>query len=93
MKGDIYKRGHLYNQLNIIGYVDDSKIKQGQDICGLPVLGYSNELDTILSKNVADAIVIAISDIEESRLTNIRKACKKQNIRCFLFTHTFEELN
>ncbi len=92
-KGDIYKTGIHFKDIDIIGFIDDAPDKQGEKISGLSVKGPSDDLDNIFTKEKISAVVIAIRDIDNSRLKNIRKACNKHGVRCLRYTPGFIDLN
>ncbi|MBN1814659.1 MAG: sugar transferase [Anaerolineae bacterium] len=53
--------GSLESEYNVIGFVDDDPEKQSQAVAGLPILGGSCDLPTLVRERRVDKVVVAVT--------------------------------
>lgn len=58
-----YTRVDVGNRYNIVGFIDDDKIKNGAGICGIKVLGNRNDISDVCKEYQVDEILIAIPSV------------------------------
>lgn len=64
-----------------VAFIDDDPDKQKLDIYGVPVVGTTNDIETVVSKFNIDRIVIAIPSLKKHQLNEILTKCVKTNIK------------
>ncbi len=67
--------------MRVVGFVDDDPAKRGQILHGIPVLGATDDLETLVEKVDADAIVITISSARGSDVRRIVRYCEVVGIQ------------
>jgi FlaA1/EpsC-like NDP-sugar epimerase len=70
------------SQLNLIpvGFLDDDRAKQGQEIYGVPVIGYINEIGDVLDNQRVDEVVFAIPSAPGRLVRSVNDACRVKGI-------------
>ncbi len=66
--------------LNIIGFLDDDKLKVGSIIDGVPVLGGTNDLPEIIEKHKISQIVVAITREKNTDLIKALIKCSQNGV-------------
>ena len=66
---------------NPVGFIDDKRIKVGLNIHGVPVLGTSKELETLIKENNIEEVIIAIKSPRDGAMQRIKEICQKSSIR------------
>jgi FlaA1/EpsC-like NDP-sugar epimerase len=59
---------YAQNQYHVIGFIDDDPAKKNTVISGLPVLGNSSQMPSIIQKHCIQTIIFAIPSISNRRL-------------------------
>ena len=65
----------------VVGFVDDALEKQGVRIQGVPVLGTSELLPTIIKESGATQVILAIPSAPGSRIRALAKILRSQDVR------------
>jgi UDP-GlcNAc:undecaprenyl-phosphate GlcNAc-1-phosphate transferase len=66
---------------NPVGFLDDDPFKLGREILGIHVLGNSQDLENILTKNKVDGILLSSENIlNEETLETMKEVCQTQGI-------------
>lgn len=78
--------------LRPIGFIDDDARRRGQLVSGLPVFGTERELEGIIRKYSADALVIATDKIPVDRLERAKRSCEQAEVRMFRLEIRVERL-
>jgi FlaA1/EpsC-like NDP-sugar epimerase len=65
---------------NVVGFVDDDEIKVGKQIHGIPVLGTTGELKTIVERMKAEEALIAIPSASGTSMRGIVSLCDESGI-------------
>jgi len=68
-------------ELDVIGFVDDDKLKRGAKINGVEVLGSSNLLPSLAKKFDLDHVIISFAQAEREDFQRILKICRDIPIR------------
>ncbi len=68
-------------QYEVIGFVDDDRIKQGINIHGIPVLGTVDKLPEICRGRNIEEIAIAVPSATHKQLRRVIQACEGTKIR------------
>lgn len=63
-----------------IGFVDDDPTKQGRMVDGLPVVGGGQRLVQICREHGVETVILAIANLSEERLREIRRTCRNGGI-------------
>jgi len=63
-----------------VGFVDDDNTKKGMYIHGLPILGETNEIRTLVDKYSIDEIVIAIPSAAGKEIRRIVNYCEESKV-------------
>jgi len=74
------------NRFNHIGFIDDDLIKKS-NIFGRPILGTTNDINTLCEKNKINRIIIAIHDISEEKLIILEKKANDLKIKINYLPH------
>lgn len=77
---DIELGGH--KTFNVVGIIDDNKLKWGRDLEGIRILGGRHEIPRIVEENNVDRIIFAITNIENKDKKDILNICK--DTKCHL---------
>ena len=64
----------------VVGFIDDSPVKQGRSIHGVPVLGHLDDMHKIIAGRNIDEILIAIPSASGEEMRRIIDICKGCNI-------------
>jgi FlaA1/EpsC-like NDP-sugar epimerase len=67
-------------QYRIVGFLDDSKLKVGRTIHGVPVLGRIDHIVTAVKKAKADEVLIAIPSATGEQMRRIVELCEEAGI-------------
>jgi FlaA1/EpsC-like NDP-sugar epimerase len=65
---------------NVIGFLDDDRVKVGKKIHGIPVLGTLQDIKTIAGKFHADELLIAIPSANATQMREILHRCKEGSV-------------
>jgi UDP-GlcNAc:undecaprenyl-phosphate/decaprenyl-phosphate GlcNAc-1-phosphate transferase len=66
----------------VLGFVDDNPRLRRRRVHGIPVLGGTHELDSLLRRHRPDAVLVTIPDAPRERLDEIVAACTAAGIAC-----------
>ncbi len=77
---ELSQRQELSSQ--VIGFLDDDKRMRGTRLLGAPVLGTVAELESVLSKQHPDEVIIAIPSLTGTRVKDILNVTRQFNIPC-----------
>ena len=72
---DIRDNKHLH--YNVVGLIDDDKVKKNQVMCGAKVLGGRSEIERICREKMVEEIVFAIYTLPLSEKKEILEICTK----------------
>jgi UDP-GlcNAc:undecaprenyl-phosphate/decaprenyl-phosphate GlcNAc-1-phosphate transferase len=73
----------------VVGFVDDDPRLSRRRLQGVPVLGYTSEIEQILSKACPDTVLVTIPDAPRERLGLVVDACALAQLPCrFVRRHT-----
>lgn len=72
---------HGDTDLEVIGFVDDDKLKHGADINGVKVLGGSELLPSLAKKYDLDHVIISFAQAEREDFQRILRICREIPIR------------
>lgn len=75
----------------VTGFIDDAYDKIGEIIQGVPVLGNLERLEGILESHVADALVIAITQISSSRMQKAVDIAIRNGLKVKIVPNLFEQ--
>ena len=81
----LYSSRHLSCPFHILGIVDEDPSLQKLNVYGFPVLGASNDLESLYKKKPFDTIVLTTSNITDETIDKIRAFARKHNIRVTMF--------
>jgi len=76
-----------------VGFVDDDPAKQGNQICGIPVLGEIKDLARVAGKIKASEILVCIPSADSAQMRRILMACRKCGIPIRTLPSVSELLN
>ncbi|MFH0911623.1 MAG: aminotransferase class I/II-fold pyridoxal phosphate-dependent enzyme [Planctomycetota bacterium] len=79
------------SEYDIIGFVDDNPDKIGVALQGYRVLGSSDDLPYLIPRHRVEALLVAIQNIEASRLDRVMSLCAGQRVECKILP-TYAEL-
>ncbi len=66
---------------NIIGFIDDDPEKRGMKLHGIPVIGNTEELNTLITKYRVEDVIIAMSSSNSRVIRRVVESCKCANVR------------
>lgn len=66
--------------VKIVGFIDDSKYKQGKILNGYTVLGMLDDIEKIKNKYHVKTVFIAIPSATKTEMTRIVKLCRKADL-------------
>lgn len=75
---------------HVIGFIDDSKEKQGQTMLGLKVLGGRNEIATVAEQLNVNEIIIAMPSVKGKEIKDIIEICKSTNCKLTILPGVYE---
>lgn len=80
--GSIYVKS-LRNRsdINIVGFLDDDKNKQGTTLYGYQVLGTLSELEDVVNRYDIEQVTIAIPSLSSDEMTKILESAKKVKVK------------
>lgn len=64
-----------------VAFIDDNPDKQKLEIYGVPVVGTTNDIESIVSKYGIEQIIIAIPSLKKHQLNEILTKCVKTNVK------------
>jgi len=73
-------RRYPHSTYNIIGYVDDDLEKRGLKLHGVPVLGGTKQLKTLIRTNEIEDVIIAMPSADGKLLRQVVDSCKNENV-------------
>ena len=79
--------------LKILGFVDDNRTTGEKVIDDLSVLGNSEELKILKNKKLVDEVIVAIDNIEYSRIFSILDYCNKIELNVKLTSELFNDIH
>lgn len=78
-------RGNPDHQLQAVGFLDDDPNKHGSLVHGVPVLGGSQDLDSVVARRKVDKVVIATEKLTPDRLEAVRSRCRELDLELLSF--------
>ena len=79
-------------QLDPVGFLDDDPGKQRLRVDGIPVLGSSEDLETVAAKMSIAELIISVKRIDSERIEEIRRRCAVLGIRVRRMRFNIDEL-
>ena len=83
---------HFYKKFSISGMVDDEPRKMGMNFYGVPVLGTTNDIPTLVNKLGIDLIVFTIKQIESDERKRMLELCNSTGIPVVLIPDILDEV-
>lgn len=71
-----------------IGFLDDERA--GQTVFGLPVLGYTNELGTVVQQHAIDEVIVALPEASHNELLTVISRCEDGRVSIKVFPDVFQ---
>jgi FlaA1/EpsC-like NDP-sugar epimerase len=71
---------HVRNGYSVVGCVDDDPRKLGLKVQGVPVLGSVEQLPSVLARNPADEVLIAIPSATGEQMQRVTQICQQTGI-------------
>lgn len=68
-------------QFNVVGFIDDDKEKRGLRVNGVPVLGSSLELNSLIAKHCVETVVIAMPSAPRRVVNDLVCKCRNAKVR------------
>ncbi|QNG60907.1 polysaccharide biosynthesis protein [Bacillus sp. PAMC26568] len=81
------------SSLNPIAFLDDDPAKLNLQLMGLPVVGTSKDLMSIVKKYAIDIVIIAIPSAPRTQIAEIVTVCKQNSIQLTIFPKISDILN
>ena len=78
--------------LDPVGFIDDDASKQRLRVDGIPVLGTSDDLETVAAKMSVAELIISVRQIDNERIDAIRKRCATLGISVRRMRFNIDEL-
>ena len=66
--------------LDLIGFIDDDKVKRHQKIDRIPILGMKEDIPAVVTKYVIEEIILAIPSAKGERIREILSYCERANV-------------
>ena len=76
----------------LVGFVDDDSEKQGAQVAGLPVLGGSRDLLTLIRTQNIDKVVVAVTHHMEGELFQVLMDCRAAGVHVMRMPVLYEQL-
>jgi FlaA1/EpsC-like NDP-sugar epimerase len=86
--GEIQRNPQL--GLAIVGFVDDDPVKQGVTIRGVPVLGPTSTIPTLVKQQRVDKVLIAVPTATGEQLRRIAALCRSSRTEALILPGVFE---
>lgn len=68
--------GHFHKEhREIVGFIDDNKMKTGQLLNGFPILGHRKDIPSIVKKYKVKEIIIAMPSVDRAEIQRIIEFC------------------
>lgn len=83
-------RDYRWTGLELVGYVDDDKDKQGATCSGYPVLGALKDVGAIVSQHAIDEIILALPPRAQERARHVILALQELPVNVRLVPDVFE---
>ncbi|MBC2736693.1 MAG: polysaccharide biosynthesis protein [Desulfobacteraceae bacterium] len=65
---------------HVVGFIDDNPSKRGLKIHGIPVLGYLNEIESVIKRLKIQELLIAVPSASSADMRKIVEKCKKTGL-------------
>lgn len=91
----LLKELQISNKYNckVIGFIDDSPLKQQKIIAGIQILGKVEDLDVISKKFKVDIVYIAIKNATKEQLNTIIERCRELSLKTKILYFREEEFD
>lgn len=73
-------RRHPHTSYNVIGFIDDDLEKRGMKLHGIPVLGTTRNLNSLIRLNEIEDVIIAMPSADGKVIRNIVDLCRNANV-------------
>ncbi len=83
-------RRYPYHGKKVVGFLDDNREKVGSFIGTIPVLGTSEELEQVVKRYKIDEVVVAIANIDATKLKAVSIMLKQSDISLKIMPGVFE---
>src|SRR3989344_1368578 len=83
-------RRHRSLGYKIIGFIDDSDSKQGRKVVGVPVIGKTEQIQSLILENEIESVFIAIPSAHGSLIRSIITSCQKAKVSFRIVPRTLE---
>lgn len=71
---------HPHTSYNVIGFIDDDAEKKGMKLHGIPVLGTTRNLNSLIRLNEIEDVIIAMPSADGKVIRNIVDLCRNANV-------------
>lgn len=75
---DLARQG--FPEFNPIGFLDDDKIKKGDYLHGVKILGTTNQLESMITTHGIQAVIIAIPSLNHKKLRELYETAKRLKV-------------
>jgi FlaA1/EpsC-like NDP-sugar epimerase len=73
-------KGNMQLGILPVGFVDDDRLKQGRNMCGIPVCGTLAELPEVLAYMNASEVIIAMPTASGKVIRNVVQSCRDAHV-------------
>jgi len=74
-------RNNPFLGLDVIGFIDDDRVKYRQKIDRIPVLGMKDAIPAVVAKYAIDEIILAIPSVKGEKIREILSYCERAKVR------------
>ncbi len=78
--------------VRVVGFLDDDAGKRGRTVRGVPIVGGFSYLESALTADRPDALILSADGLDPHIVAGIREACGRLDVRLFRFRCSLEEL-
>jgi len=89
----LLKRNRFADTLALVGMVDDNPYKQGMIVDGLPVLGATRDIPSLVRRKNIGLILFTISNIQAAERMRILAMCHQTSARVSVMPDLYQQLH
>ncbi|MFA5190455.1 MAG: hypothetical protein WC740_07015 [Verrucomicrobiia bacterium] len=78
--------------LTVVGFIDDDLNKQEKRFYGHPILGTGSDAEDVIRKTGVQELIVAVSDMSDDRLAQLRQYCAQNRITLRRFQVTLQAI-